>query len=127
MPPSPPSNYVAYTNGLNSENVENGHAPGDPVDPADYTQEEWDYHVMHANVVRAGGPDDPNLLPPPGEVEEDPLARRVRELEQQLAMLSGTQTRPPGAHLEAEPGAADVDEKAAVKGPPERRSPPANK
>ena len=72
--------YVAYTNGLGvTEDNENGIAPGEPVRPSDFDPEEWDYHIQHANIVRAGGPNDPNVLAANLEedIPTDPKDRRI--------------------------------------------------
>jgi hypothetical protein len=84
--------YVAYTNGLLvSESRPDGVPSGDPVSSRDFDDEEWTYHVLHGNVVRAGGPHDPNVLAAAAEEEvpEDPKDLRIKALEEQLALYKG--------------------------------------
>jgi len=106
--------YVAYTNGLlATESSPDGLAPGDTVSKGDFDDEEWAYHVLHGNVVRAGGPHDPNVLAAasePEEVSEDPKEQRIRALEQQLEMYQGQQqTR----NYEVHPESHEAEEEAS--------------
>jgi hypothetical protein len=102
--------YVAYSNGLrhkdaDPEDEEASFAPGATVNKGMFEPEEWNYHVLHGSIVRKGGPDDPevlqaNLAPDEPEEEEDPKDRRIRELEESLALYTGRVGTPaPGSHL----------------------------
>jgi hypothetical protein len=84
--------YVAYTNGLLvSEARPDGVPSGEAVRASDFNDEEWTYHLAHGNVVRAGGPHDPNVLAAAAEEEipEDPRDVRIRELQEQLDLARG--------------------------------------
>ncbi len=92
--------YVAYTNGLGTD--ESPVNPGDAVSRTDFDSDLWDYHIQHGNIVRAGGPHDPNVLAAQleDEIPEDPKDRRIAELEASLALFTGRQPTPaPATHL----------------------------
>jgi hypothetical protein len=113
--------YVAYTNGLGvTEDNENGLAPGEAVKPSDFEPDEWDYHIQHGNIVRAGGPNDPNVLAANAEEEipKDPKDLRIQQLEAQLELLTGRQGTPaPGTHL-SDLADAQAEEEAAKEKKP---------
>jgi hypothetical protein len=107
--------YVARTNGLGAtEDEPNGLDLG-----ADITRdhigddEEWDYHIAHGNIVRAGGPHDPNVLEAQLEddIPEDPKDRRIAELEASLELFTGRQGTPAaGTHLSDLSDAQDAED-----------------
>src|SRR5260370_7320973 len=72
--------YAAYTNGLGTD--ESPVNPGDAVSRTDFDSDLGDYHIQHGNIVRAGGPHDPNVLAAQleDEIPEDPNDRRIAEL-----------------------------------------------
>jgi hypothetical protein len=98
------TSYVTRTAGLGiSEDQPNGLEIGDSVTRAMIGNDEnWDYHIQHGNIVRAGGPHDPAVIAAlsEDEVPEDPKDQRIRELEEQLDLLAGRQGTPAaGTHL----------------------------
>jgi hypothetical protein len=106
--------YVAYTNGLGiDDDHDEGFAVGDVVTKERFTDEDWAYHIQHGNVVRKGGPHDPEVLAAalaPEEDLEDPKEQRIRELERQLDLLTGRVGTPaPGQHLVDVQGLHDED------------------
>jgi hypothetical protein len=116
--------YVAYTNGLGAtEDNPDGIESGAAVSPGDFDVDEWTYHIMHGNVVRAGSPNDPNVLAAADEEEipEDPKDRRIKDLEAQLLLFAGRPGTPaPSSHLD---DLAQVKEKADDKEKAPERKP----
>ena len=93
--------YVVYANGIkhkdHMEDDDPALEPGEDITPDHFaTEDEGRYHVEHGNIVRKGGPHDPNVLQAnieaataqPAE-DEDPRDARIRALEAQLDMLTG--------------------------------------
>jgi hypothetical protein len=113
--------YVAYTSGLrhqdhidNEESDEGWINTGDVVTPEMFSDEDWRYHLDRGNIVRKGGPHDPEVLNAslePEEVSEDPKDQEIRMLRQQIELLTGrTGTPAPGTlqnGLESDYVAAD--------------------
>jgi hypothetical protein len=91
--------YVAYTNGLrhkdhlnNADSDEGWFSTGDEVTPEAFSDEDWQYHVTHGNIVRKGGPHDPEVLNAalePEEISDNPLEQENRMLREQLAIYQG--------------------------------------
>jgi hypothetical protein len=77
--------YVAYTE------LGPGVPPGTNVDPDSYDPEQWEYLVLHGNVVVQGSENDPNILAArsAGEDYVDPRDQKIAELEAKLATLQG--------------------------------------
>jgi hypothetical protein len=126
--------YVAYTNGLLADEDKPGVDPGTTVKANDFTPEDWDYHIAHGNIVRKGGPNDPNVLAEQAEVVADeklsPEQARIRELEDQLSMYTGRQPTPaPGTHLSdlADAQAAEDQEESTNKPAPRVAATPVQK
>jgi uncharacterized membrane protein YgcG len=81
-----------------------GVPPGSPVSPLDFSEEDWLYNVQHGNIVREGGPHDPNVLAAANddEVPDDPKDARIRALELELEKMHGRYGTPA-------PGSNDAD------------------
>jgi hypothetical protein len=129
--------HVAYTNGLRTKNAEEGEGlieVGGDVNPDMFEPEDWNYHLVHGNVVRKGGPNDPEVLAAalePEEVDEaneDPLVTENRRLREALALYTGRGVSPaPGDHLSdvaqaEEEAQAEEDRKPSVPKAPATKS-----
>jgi len=66
--------YVTYAQGLHAKDADpEGYDPfevGAEVNKGMFEPDDWDYHITHGNIVRKGGPNDPEVLAAANEPEE---------------------------------------------------------
>jgi len=130
--------YVTYAQGLHAKDADpEGYDPfevGAEVNKGMFEPDDWDYHITHGNIVRKGGPNDPEVLAAANEPEEyneadeDPRDTEIRRLREALELYTGRgQTPAPATHLsdlaDAE-NAAQAEEDRKRSGPkvPEPKS-----